>query len=288
MKEKYQSIQVHVGKVLPFLGMLLDFSVVGSVRLSMQPYIEDILDECIDIYNASVDRDNRAHSTPASIGLFDNIDNDSPYLAKKVRPDILTAVSFLSTRVQRPTTQDNKKLVRVLKYIKGTKNLGIVISPSKKIAVDAYIDASFTDAKSHSGLYITMGKGPIFYRSAKQKIVTKSSTEAELVALISDESSHLLWCRYFLQGQDYKLPPSKIFEDNLSTISLLKKDAAASTGASRTKHISVKYFYIRERMQDGDIDMKYLNTHDMIADILTKPLQGEAFRRLRSSLLNWI
>jgi hypothetical protein len=170
MKEKYQSIQVHVGKVLPFLGMLLDFSVVGSVRLSMQPYIEDILDECIDIYNSSGDRDNRAHSTPASIGLFD-IDNDSPpldeegktrfhtavakllYLAKKVRPDILTAVSFLSTRVQRPTTQDNKKLVRVLKYIKGTKNLGIVISPSKKIAVDAYIDASFAvhaDAKSQA------------------------------------------------------------------------------------------------------------------------------------------
>ena len=113
------------------------------------------------------------------------------YLSKRVRPDISVAVSFLCTRVTKATAEDERKLDRVMKYLNGTKTAGVCLGGSEPLQVTAYIDASYgvhADGKSHSGLDITMGHGPVLCRSAKQKIVTKSSTESELVA-VSDEIS---------------------------------------------------------------------------------------------------
>jgi hypothetical protein len=108
------------------------------------------------------------------------------YLAKRVRPDILLPVSFLSTRVHCCDVDDQRKLNRVLKYLNGTRTLGIVLRPDKNLQLDSYIDASYgvhADGKSHSGMVISLSAGPLFVKAAKQKIVTKSSTEAELVSL---------------------------------------------------------------------------------------------------------
>jgi hypothetical protein len=88
----------------------------------------------------------------------------------------------------------------------------------------ALLDASFgvhPDLRSHSGATITFFRGTIWAKSSKQKIMTKSSTEAELVA-ISDVIGQVIWMRNFLEAQGYKLPPVKMFEDNLSTIALIK------------------------------------------------------------------
>ena len=114
------------------------------------------------------------------------------YLSKRTRPDIQVAVSFLTSRVQCATEQDARKATRVLRYLFGTQHLGIVIEPDKSFfCVRSYIDASYgvhPDGRSHTGVTISLGKGPIMTKSTKQKIATKSSTEAELIAL-SDSSS---------------------------------------------------------------------------------------------------
>jgi hypothetical protein len=299
LKNIYKEVKVNYRTNIPFLGMNFDFQVQGTVKISMIGYVEDLLAE----YKKDLPK--RVFSTPAGVDLFDSEEEEVSlttagktrfhtlvakllYLAKRTRPDILTAVSYLTTRVQNPSERDEQKIFRVLGYLVGTRELGIAITPSgSQFRVDAYIDASYAphmDGKSHSGLYVTMGKGPIFYRSSKQKIVTKSSTESELIAL-SDESSHLLWCRSFLESQGYKLPPSKVFEDNQSSISMLKTPGRVTSG--RTKHIKVRYFYLREKIEEKEVDLQYMSTRDMIADILTKPLQGKSFKYLRNKLLNW-
>ena len=80
------------------------------------------------------------------------------------------------------------------------------------------------------------------------------------------------------------MPPVCAYQDNTSTVFMAEKGRSTS---DRTRHINVRYFWIKDRIDTGELELKYLATKDMIADILTKPLQGELFRKLRALLLNW-
>ncbi len=107
-------------------------------------------------------------------------------LSKRARPDILTAVSFLASRVMQPTEEDLSKLMRCFRYLKGTSDLKLVLSGSKGMVITSYMDASYAvhpDGKSHTGATISIGGGAVYSKSSKQKLVAKSSTEAELVGL---------------------------------------------------------------------------------------------------------
>lgn len=132
------------------------------------------------------------------------------------------------------------------------------IGTSEDITIDAYVDAAYgnhTDGKGHTGMLISLGKGgAVNAKSTKQKLVSKSSTEAELIA-VSDSSSQIIWTRDFLANQGYNTGPANIYQDNQSTIKLVEKGKS---------------------------------TDHMIADILTKPLQGTLFIKLRNLLLNHI
>jgi len=208
------------------------------------------------------------------------------YLAKRVRPDIITAVVFLSTRVLYADQDDAAKLDRVLRYLCSNREFGICLQPRDYVDIDAYVDASYgvhPGSLSHSGVVIMIGLGPIYIKSSKQKIVSKSSTEAELIAL-SDASSQVIWTRNFLISQGHELGPAKVRQDNKSTMAMVEKGRSTS---ERTRHISVRYFFIKDRVDSGDLAIEYTPTKEMIADILTKPLQGDLFRKLRSQLLNW-
>ena len=116
----------------------------------------------------------------------------------------------------------------------------------------------------------------------KQKINTKSSTEAELIGL-SDGLSLVIWARNFLESQGYKMPPATVFQDNMSTIAMLKNGRPTS---DRTRHVNIRFFFACDKEASGEINIEYKPTKEMLADILTKPLQGELFMQLRSELLN--
>ena len=103
------------------------------------------------------------------------------YLSKRTRPDILTLVAFLTTRVQSPTEDDRAKLHKGMRYLCETIDLSLTLKVEGPIRVAAYVDVSF--ATQSTGVYITLGKGAIYSRSSKLKLVTKSSTEAELVGI---------------------------------------------------------------------------------------------------------
>ena len=296
LTNRYNTITVKRGLIHSYLGMTFDYTIPGKVRITMSKYVTDILEK----YQVT-----GSAATPASSTLFD-IDMDSKqlsteqsedfhsrvatllYLVKRVRPDGLTTVAFLSTRINVPTEQDWAKLTRLLKYINSTKDFGIVLDADRDVCVLVYVDASYgvhADGKSHTGVAISLGRGAVFVRSGKQKIVTKSSTESELVGL-SDSVGQTIWTRNFLgpEGQGYKLGPATVYEDNMSTIKLAEKGRSTS---ERTRHISIRYFFIKDRIAAGEIQIEHLSTKDMIADMLTKPLQGELFRAMRRQLLNW-
>jgi len=294
LRSKYKDINVQEGLVHPYLGMTFDYSVEGKVKVTQDGYVSELI--------ASEDIKS-AVKTPASEDLF-VIDPGSAelnkeakehfhsltakllYLSKRTRPDILVAVSFLTSRVQVATEQDGVKLTRVLRYLFGTQSLGIVLEADEQLLkLYCYIDASFgvhADAKSHTGTLVTLGKGPIMAKSVKQKINTKSSTEAELVGL-SDSVSLVIWCRNFLESQGYKMPPASVFQDNLSTIAMVKNGKPTS---DRTRHVNIRFFFVRDRETNDEIRIEYKPTKQMVADIFTKALQGDLFVQLRNELMN--
>jgi len=295
LRSTYKTIEVGRGDIHSYLGMTLDFSTAGQAKITMEHYVSEAL-KAYDVTGHA--------KTPAAEFLFEV--RESPalreprreefhsrvakmlYLAKRVRPDLLTACVYLASRVQSATEDDWAKLDRLLRYLNSTRELGIVLSAQPgQLQELAYIDASYGvhhDAKSHTGVVISLGAGPIFVKSAKQKIVTKSSTEAELVG-ISDALSTVIWIRQFLQQQGHDMGPATVYQDNTSTIALAEKGRAIS---ERTRHINIRHFFVNDRIANGEIVVVHKPTAEMVSDILTKPLQGSLFLRLRQLLLNWI
>jgi hypothetical protein len=175
---------------------------------------------------------------------------------------------------------------RVFRYLNSTKEFGIRIRPSKDYSIKTYVDASFAphkDAKSHTGAADVFGEGVINVASLKQGIVTRSTPESELVAA-SDRASNSIWLKFFMKEQGYEIPPITIYQDNKSTIAMIEKGKDAS---SKARHINIKYFFVKEKVEEGLIKFEYIPTREMLADLFTKPIQGSQFIYLRNKLMNW-
>ena len=284
------------GKVHRYLGMTLDYTIVGKVQIKMIDYIDGMLGSLPEGMNGE-------SATPAGNHLF-MVNPDAAslseseaevfhhyvakllFLCKRARPDILTAIAFLSTRVNRPDVDDQKKLIRVMKYLRATRGIPLTLEADVTVQPKWWIDASFGvhhDMKSHTGGMMSLGKGAIYATSRRQRLNTRSSTEAELVG-INDVLSQVLWTRYFMESQGYTMHQTKLYQDNMSTILLSKNGKASSS--KRTRHIDIRYFFITDRVASKEIEVSYCPTGDMIADLLTKPLQGSLFKKFRDSIMN--
>jgi len=292
---KEAPLTVTRGKVHEYLGMTLDFSIDGKCKIVMKDYIEEMLEDLPS------DMDGEA-VTPAANHLFEVNDNPEKldestsqtfhhltakllFLAKRSRPDIQTAVAFLTTRVKSPDKDDYKKLARVMRYLRGTTDLSLTLEADDLRVVKWWVDGSFAvhpDMKSHTGATMTLGKGSPYSTSTRQKLNTKSSTESELVA-VDDVMPQALWTSYFLEAQGYDIE-SLIYQDNQSAI-LLEKNGRRSSG-KRTRHVNIRYFFVADRVKAGEVNIKYCPTGEMRGDFFTKPLQGTAFRKFRELVMN--
>jgi Reverse transcriptase (RNA-dependent DNA polymerase) len=285
------------GGVHEYLGMTLDYATTpGACRISMFDYVEEMLDEL------PPDMDGEA-ITPAANHLFAVDDKATPlnadmaqffhhntakllFLSKRARPDIQTAVAFLTTRVTKPDEDDYKKLSRVMKYLRGSTQLTLVLEAGDLAVVKWWVDGSYAvhpDMRSHTGATMSLGKGSVYSTSIRQKLNTKSSTEAELVG-VADVMPQVLWTRYFLAAQGYDVAASTIYQDNQSAI-LLEKNGRASSG-KRTRHLNIRYFFVTDRIRSKEVTVEYCPTGIMRGDFFTKPLQGALFRKFRAEILN--
>jgi histone deacetylase 1/2 len=200
------------------------------------------------------------------------------------RPDISYAVNQLCQFMHAPREPHWIATKRVLRYLKGTIDYGIHYTQSTT-TLDAFCDADWAgnpdDRKSTSSYIVFLGQNLISWSAKKQSVVSKSSTEAEYrsMALVTAE---LYWLRMLLQDLGISLSsPPTLWCDNVGAISL----ASNPVFHARTKHIEVDYHFIREKVLNKDILVRYISTHDQIADVFTKGHTTARFMFLRSKLM---
>jgi hypothetical protein len=288
---EFKWITMQVGNQQSYLGMQISLG-DGYATITMSNYVDKLLKK----YGEVTDK-----TTPGKKGVF-LVDEQARelltderkafhrtvakllYLSKRARPDILTVVSFLCTRVSVATEEDAVKLHHLLGYLQYTREKSLILNPQGILMVEAHIDAAFAshqDSKSHSGIAIFIGGTFVFGASRKQKCITKSPTESELDALTDNISFVELFAEFFafIVNEDIKAPT--IYQDSTSVISLITKGG----GVMRTKHLRMRMNLGKEAPEMNRIIVKYLHTLKMIADGLTKVLEKQDFVIFRRLIL---
>jgi hypothetical protein len=272
------------GKVHEYLGMTLEYGQEGCLKIDMSEYVKMVLHELPDFMIGHA-------RTPAGNNWFDvnqecdKLDNEQKsifvhyvmqllYLSQRGRPDIRTAISFLCTHLKQPDKDDLKKLACVLKYLQNTINLPLILCGKNTAKIDWWVDAYYgvhSDMKSHTGGTVSMGKGCMYSTSTKQKMVTRSSTESEVLA-VYEVMPQILWMANFIKDQGYDVKSSVLHQDNKSAMLLETNGRKSST--KRTRHMNIKYFYVKDNVDKKEIVIEYCPINEMIADFFTKALKG--------------
>jgi hypothetical protein len=208
------------------------------------------------------------------------------YITNATRPDLAVAVNNIARNMTKPTERLWKMTQRVLKYLASTFELGLRIRSGRDLTIEGFADADYagdaTDRRSTTGWIYRLGGNSVSWKTSKQKCVTLSTTEAEYTAA-ADAAKEAIWLKDLLT--ELKLGKKQspvIHQDNKGAIFLEKTHSLKQ----RTKHIDIKVHYIREKVQDGDITIRYCKTEEMMADIFTKPLNKQGYTKHRDKILN--
>ena len=196
------------------------------------------------------------------------------------RPDIHFAVCMCARFQASPRTSHRQAVKRIMRYLRFTPAFGLWYSAASTLSLCGYSDADFAgcrlDRKSTSGTCQFLGSSLVSWSSRKQSNVAQSTTEAEYVAAASC-CSQLLWMIATLRDFGLSFSRVPLLCDSTSAISVAKNPVLHS----KTKHIEVRHHFLRDHAEKGDIKLKYIDTSQQLADILTKPLDQTTFARLR-------
>jgi hypothetical protein len=199
------------------------------------------------------------------------------------RPDLTFSVCLIARYMERPTELHLAAAKRVLRYLKGSFDFGILYKRNCELKLEGWSDSDYDgdldDRKSTSGYVFMLGSSPISWSSKKQPIVTLSTTEAEYVSAASC-ACQAIWLRRIL---DHLLQTQKcttIHCDNSSSIKLSKNPVMHG----RCKHIDVRYHFLRDLTKEGVVELIHCSTQDQVADIMTKALKLDLFCDLRNRL----
>lgn len=205
------------------------------------------------------------------------------FLSVVSRPDIAYAVSIVSQYLESPKKPHWNAVKRILKYIKGTLSYGILFKSNiKNLNLEAFSDADFAGeqatARSTTGYLIRLGNSPITWGSKKQTCVSLSTTESEYISA-GETTQVLLWISELIKELDLRREIPILYLDNQSAIKLIKNPEFHK----RTRHINVKFHFIRQNYADN---LKYVCSKDQLADILTKALCKPRFSQLRDVIIS--
>ena len=292
----YGEVVATRGGVHEYLGMQFDYTEPSKVIIGMTKYMKAMVDDFPMEFKPS-----DTAPTPAASDLFAKGESTAlnaeqaevfhTYVAKalfackRARPDIQPTVATLCTRVKEPNQDDWNKLIRLLKYINGTREDRLHLSADDLSIIKWYVDVAFAvhpDFKSHTGGGMTFGTGMPINASRKQKLNTRSSTESELVGA-DDMAQMILWTKFFMEAQGYDVKENILYQDNKSTI-LLENNGKRSSG-KRTRAINIRYFFLTDQVEKGNLRIEYCPTAEMNGDYMSKPLQGNLFEKFRSRIM---
>jgi hypothetical protein len=290
LKRRFGEVQFEIGEDMSYLGMNISIRDEGTT-IDMSFYVSQVLEgEDVEV--------EASPTTKASYNVDENarkLDEEDRkwfhsktakllYLAKLARPDILTAVIFLCTRVQGATYKDREKLKKVLGYLKGTADKKLFLHTQKEKKIVADVDAAYTvhsDSKSHSGIMIYVGDTLAYVSSKKQKCMSKSPTEAELIAL-TDNLGLIELFREFLEFLTLSpVPMPTIYQDCSAVVSLVMKGG----GKTRTKHLRARMNLVKEMVDEARAEVVHIKAPEMKVDGLTKPYEAAMHKPFAKSIL---
>lgn len=270
-----------------------------TIHLHQSRYISDILER----FNLTKCNPSSTPSDPSTRLVKPNSTNkiaqETPYrqaigslmyLMLATRPDISAALNKVA---QFSNDYDSTHWIatkRILRYVKGTSEYSLALGglsrrdKTETLTLTGSCDADWggdlTDRRSTTGYVFLLNNHVISWKSHKQTSVATSSTEAEYQAL-SSATKEVLWLRMFMNEIGFEQQsPTTIQQDNQSTISL----AHNPTHHNRTKHIDIAHHHIRECLEENKIDITYVPTSDIIADVMTKALSRAKFEHCRNYL----
>jgi transposase InsO family protein len=273
----------------------------GAVGLSQRAYVEELLSK-FNMINC------KSSPTPHQSGFYltskmsPSVESEMlemrnvPYaelvgslnwLSTNTRPDIATSVGTLCRFISNPGRQHWNAALRVLRYLSGTLDHGIYYQQQEQNSslLLGYSDADWAGEpdtrRSTTGYVFTLAGGPIAWKSKLQKSSALSSVEAEYIAACS-ASREAKWIRQLLNEIGFPAEsPTTICEDNQGCISISNNNRTDS----RTKHIDVKYHFVRDMVKSKEIQLMYISTEHMLADFLTKPINSSKFQWCSAKLI---
>jgi len=267
-----------LGMMHYFLGMEVVQSANG-IFISQKKYVQDILDRFQM-------KDCNLVSTPTEFGLKLNKDHEGKKvdntLYKQIvgslmyltttRPDIMYSVSLISRYMENLTEMHLLAAKRILRYLQGTRDFGLFYKKGEKLELFGFTDSDYAgdqdDRRSTSGYVFMLGTSVVSWSSKKQQIVTLSTIEVEFIVVIAC-ACQAIWLRRILEELQFQqIKATTIFCDNNLAIKLSKNLVLHE----RSKHIDVRYYFLRDLSNDGTIKLIYCRSENQVADIQTKPL----------------
>jgi hypothetical protein len=296
LKEKYEEVTIEIGEEINLIGMnvKIDYD-KGRVVLTQPKHVARII-EAFGV--------NRSAPNPALASLMGD-DDSYPvledqknfmslcamlmFVSQRTYPEIRPAAVKLSTKYNKATELDMIKARRVAEYIFGSKDAHCLVLAPKSLKLVSTADASYAehvDGKSHSGGTIgfeSEASCNFAFLSSKQPVVAKSAGEAELIAQ-NKVGDFVEWARELLEELGYPQEKVPMAVDSTCAMQMMKQ----GTGSfKRAKHIKVRFFWLKELIDQGQIELVYTHTDELVADILTKPLSGWKFQYLLYKLIGW-
>ena len=221
---------------------------------------------------------------PVDTLLYQSAVGSLQYLSNWTRPDITYAVNKAAQYSANPQKEHWIAIKRIMRYLIGTKDHGMSYRKGSEEGLSGYCDADWagdtSDRKSTSGYVFNLAGSPISWRSQKQSCIALSTAEAEYVAL-SLAAQETVWLRRLMEELNQDVTnPTIIFDDSQSATALAKNPQFHR----KTKHIDIRYHFIRDQVEKGFVTIKYCASADMLADILTKGLQRLTHDKLSEKL----
>ena len=263
----------------------------GEIFISQEKYTEDMLKRfhmasCKPIatpmaLNEKLQQEDGAEKVDGKI--YRSLVGSLIYLTH-TRPDICHSVSLISRFMSEPSKLHFAAAKRILRYLQGTKQLGLRYKKEEGSKLIGYTDSdwagSLDDRKSTSGYIFCLGTKPISWSSKKQKTVALSSAEAEYIAA-TDAACEAVWLKRLIEDlQQGDNDPTIIHCDNMSAIAMTKNPVFHA----RSKHIELRHHFIRDLVNNGEITMEFINTDDQPADIMTKAVTKDKLEKFKHLL----
>ncbi len=280
-----------LGEVKDFLRMRI-LRKGSQIRIDQCAYLEKVLLRC-GMQNAKSAPTplptgyqpvaNTAPVDPALRSRFQTIIGSLLYIMLGTRPDIAYAVTKLSQFAANPSEDHLSKALYICRYLVGTKSYSLVYDRASGLGLTACTDSDWASdpatRRSQTGYFLKLANGIFSWTSRAQKTIVLSSTEAEYMAL-SDCSRQVVWICNLLGEIGYRLNPIPICGDNQGSIFILSNPVTES----RSKHIDIRYHYIREVVDNKQVEIFYVDSDNNPADMFTKNLGRVKFLKFRAML----